>query len=281
MNQNAESRLRSPGLWLRLLCFAAFTIAAAVLLFWHPPWPQNLAYHNFADQRTLLGVPNFWNVASNLPFLVVGTLGVLLVWRRDERARERFVISAERWPYFFFFLGIGLTAFGSSYYHLEPNNDRLVWDRLPMTLAFMGLFSAIIAERLDVRLGLALLGPLLVAGVASVWYWHATDDLRPYYFVQFYPGLAMPLLFLLFPPRYTGTGYLLLALACYVAAKFCEHPLDHWIYERLAGIWSGHTVKHLLAALATYWVYVAIQRRQPCAETSLAVTGRSAPSGHG
>jgi hypothetical protein len=246
------------GLAVRLLAFAALTIFAIVYLFSRPSWPQDLAYHNFADQRTLLGVPNFWNVASNVPFLIVGAIGVTLVFRREEK---RFIIPAERWPYFFVFLGIGLTAFGSSYYHLEPNNERLVWDRLPMTLAFMGLFSAMIAERINVRLGLVLLGPLLGAGVSSVVYWYYADDLRPYYLVQFYPGLAMLLMLLAFPARYTGTGYLLIALACYTAAKFCEHPLDHWFYERTG--WSGHTLKHLLAALAAFWIYWALRRRLP------------------
>jgi hypothetical protein len=259
---DAKSGRWTWGWAARLLAFVGLTIFAVVVLFSRPPLPQNLAYHNFADQRTLLGVPNFWNVASNVPFLIVGVLGVVLVLRReDTRAQERFIIPAERWPYFFVFLGVGLTAFGSSYYHLEPNNDRLLWDRLPMTLAFMGLFSAMIAERISVRLGLALLGPLLAAGVASVVYWYYADDLRPYYLVQFYPGLAVLLMLLVFPARYSGTGYLLIALGCYTAAKFCEHPLDHWFYERMG--WSGHTLKHLLAALATFWIYRALQQRRP------------------
>jgi hypothetical protein len=258
---NVESRRLNLGSLVRLLAFAGLTIFAVVVLFSRPPLPQNLAYHNFADQRTLLGVPNFWNVVSNVPFLIVGAIGVTLVLRRpDERTHERFIISAERWPYFFFFLGIGLTAFGSSYYHLEPNNDRLLWDRLPMGLAFMGLFSAMIAERISVRLGLALLGPLLAAGVGSVVYWYYADDLRPYYLVQFYSGLAVLLMLLVFPARYTGTGYLLIALACYTAAKFCEHPLDHWFYERTG--WSGHTLKHLLAALAALWIFWALRQRR-------------------
>ena len=38
--------------------------------------PQNPAYHQFADQRTLLGVPHFWNVVSNFIFVLVGVMGL-------------------------------------------------------------------------------------------------------------------------------------------------------------------------------------------------------------
>ena len=27
-----------------------------------PPMTQDESYHQFADQRTILGIPNFWNV---------------------------------------------------------------------------------------------------------------------------------------------------------------------------------------------------------------------------
>lgn len=37
----------------------AASLAGLLLL---PPIPQDQSYHHFADQRTLLGVPNFWNV---------------------------------------------------------------------------------------------------------------------------------------------------------------------------------------------------------------------------
>lgn len=260
---DAEHERRSAGFTAALLAVLGLTGLAIHFLFSRPVILQDLAYHNFADRRTLLGVPHFWNVVSNLPFLIVGALGMTLVLRRSEKQSERFLRAAERWPYFFFFFGVALTAFGSSYYHLAPDNDRLLWDRLPMAVAFMGLFSAMLAERIGVRVGLTLLGPLLAAGIGSVLYWYRTDDLRPYYLVQFYPGLAVPLMLLVFPARYTGTSYLLIALGCYAAAKFCEHLLDRWIYEGLGEGISGHTLKHLLAALATYWILYMLQRRRP------------------
>lgn len=72
-------------------------------------------------------------------------------------------------------MGLLLTAAGSAYYHLLPDNERLFWDRLPMTIAFMSLIVAQIVDRISVRAGLALLAPMLLVGVASVVYWLATE----------------------------------------------------------------------------------------------------------
>ena len=267
----------------RALVLAGLAVGAAVALLSLPPLPQNPAYHHFADQRTLLGVPHCLNVISNIPFLAVGVLGlsfVLGAWpptflsagtgkleSLPPRPGGPFLTAAERWPYALFFLGVGLTAFGSAYYHLDPDNDRLLWDRLPMAVAFMGLFAAVLAERAGLRLGLGLLGPLVAAGLASVLYWHWTEgqgrgDLRFYYLVQFYPMLALPLLLALFPPRYTGTAGLVAALGWYVLAKLCEHPLDGPIYA-LGHVVSGHTLKHLAAAVAAYQVLRMLRRRRP------------------
>ena len=117
-----------------------------------------------------------------------------------------------------FFAGLLLTGFGSAYYHLEPNNERLVWDRLPLAGALMGLFAAVIAERIGVRAGLALLAPLVVVGLGSVLWWHGGEvrghgDLRPYALVQFYPLVAVPLMLYLFGPRYTLGGAVLATIS--------------------------------------------------------------------
>jgi hypothetical protein len=237
------------GTLLRLLAVAAPGIAGAAFLFAGPPLPQPTSYHDFADQRPLLDVPHCLNVVSNLPFLLIGAAGLRFVLRRDAVGPDRpFLTAAERRPYAVLFLGVGLTAFGSAYYHLDPNNDRLVWDRLPMALAFMGLFDAVLGERVGVAAGRRLLLPLVAAGLGSVLYWHWTEqqgrgDLRPYYLVQFYPILAIPLLLLLFPPRYTGTGGLFAALGWYVLAKVLEHPGDAPVYS------LGHAVRREAGAM--------------------------------
>jgi hypothetical protein len=247
---------------LRLLVIAALGVGAVVLVLLVPPLPQDPTYHDFADKRPLLGVPHCCNVVSNVPFLVVGALGLWFVLRRPGA----FLDPAERWPYAVFFVGVALTAVGSSYYHLDPNNDRLLWDRLPMAVAFMALFSSVVAERVHLRAGLWLMPLLVAAGVASVLYWHRTEqeghgDLRFYYLVQFYPLLVLPILLLFFPARYTGTSYLVGALGWYVLAKVLEDPFDAPVYSH-TGV-SGHTLKHLSAALAALWILEMLRHRRP------------------
>src|SRR5208337_888421 len=113
---------------LRVAAIAVLAGVAAVYLFSGPPLPQSLAYHDFADQRTLLGVPHFANVLSNVPFLLLGLYGVAFLLRRDSVGPGRpFLAGSERWPYLVLFAGIGLTAFGSAWYHLAPSNERLLW----------------------------------------------------------------------------------------------------------------------------------------------------------
>ena len=243
------------------------TVLLAVAALLLPPLPQNQAYHEFADQRTLLGIPHFLNVVSNLPFILVGAAGLFFLWdRRIDDVDSSFITAQERWPYIVFFIGLLLTGPGSAYYHLAPDNARLVWDRLPMTLLFTAFFAAFIAERISVRAGLSALPFLVAAGVASVFYWHWSElrgagDLRPYLFVQFYPLLVIPCIAWFFPSRYSQGRMLLEVIALYGAAKVCE-VLDGAIYS-LGDIVSGHTLKHLAAALAAYWLLRMLRRRQP------------------
>jgi hypothetical protein len=253
--------------WRLALFVGPAVVGAAVLFLGWGPIPQDPAYHSFADTYPFLGVPNGLNVLSNAPFLLVGALGVAFCWRR----RDRFVDAGEAWPYFVFFVGVGLTAFGSGYYHVQvpPTNARLVWDRLPIAMAFMALFAAVIGERVNVRLGLALLGPLMAAGLGSVFWWTFTEargagDLRPYYFVQGYPLVAIPLMLALFPPRYTRGYDLLLGVAWYAAAKVCE-LYDREVYRLLGEAVSGHTLKHLLSAAGAFWVLRMLWLRRPAA----------------
>jgi hypothetical protein len=172
--------------------------------------------------------------------------------------------SAERWPFWGFFAGIALTGVGSAYYHSDPNNERLVWDRLPLAVAFMALFTSVLAERIDVRLT-RLLIPLTLIGGGSVLYWGWTEaqgagDLRPYLLVQFLPMLALPLLLILFPPRYTRTRDLVGALVWYGTAKVLELA-DVLIYNQ-GQIVSGHTLKHLVASFSAYLILHGLQRRR-------------------
>lgn len=242
------------------------TVAAAALAAAVPPIAQDPAYHHFADGRRLFGVANGLNVASNLPFLLVGLWGLGRVLpARAGKPSSAFIASRERWPYVFVCAGVALTGLGSAWYHLIPDTGRLVWDRLPMTLVFMGLLAAVVAERVDVAAGLALLPLFLAAGLGSIVYWYATEaagagDLRPYALVQFLPALAIPLMLWLFPARYTRGGDVLIVLAIYGAAKLFE-ALDGWIFAR-SGIVSGHSLKHLTAALACWWLLRSLLARR-------------------
>ena len=236
---------------VRHAILAAAAIGTILVALAQPPLPQALDYHDMADQRTLLGVANCLNVLSNLPFAIVGLMGLAATfgWRHDRE--PPFVDRWERWPYAALFGGVALTAVGSSYYHLAPDNARLVWDRLPMTIGFMGLLTALISERVSVSLGRRLFVPLLVAGAASVGYWHWSElqhagDLRPYLLVQFGSLLLIVMLLVLYPARYSGTGYVVAGLSLYAAAKGLELA-DRSIFA-LGEVVSGHTLKHLAAA---------------------------------
>jgi hypothetical protein len=231
---------------LLVVLFTVLSVAAAVLL---PALPQPLEYHDFADQRAMLGVANFVDVASNAGFLVVGLAGLAIVARR----RDAFEHPAERWPYAVFFVGVALTAAGSAWYHLAPDNERLFWDRLPMTIAFMSLIAAQVADRISVRAGLRLLAPMLVAGAASVVYWIVTEragagNIMPYVVLQAYAVVALVLLAATHPSRYTRGADVYWVFAGYVAAKALE-LLDRQVLDSL-GLASGHSLKHLVAALA-------------------------------
>ena len=232
-----------------ILLLSAVTGGLAIV---QPPVPQPASYHLMADQRAWMGIPNALDVLSNMSFAIVGLLGLVTTFDRT-RGRARFADPWERWPYAVMFAGVTLTALGSSYYHVAPDNTRLVWDRLPMTAGFMGLLAATVGERISVPAGRRLLAPLMIAGAASVFFWYWTElqgqgNLRPYLIVQFGSLLLILLMACLFPPRYSGTMHLLGALSLYAMSKFLEIG-DRHVFE-LRHIVSGHTLKHLSAALA-------------------------------
>jgi hypothetical protein len=242
------------------------TAAVAVICCLLPRIPQPLSYHMFADRRSFLGIPNFGDVVSNLPFAVIGVWGfVFLRQCKSNPASGAFIDQRELWPYLAVFVGLLLTAFGSSWYHLDPNNATLVWDRLPMTITFMGMVAAVIMERISLRLGLWLLPILLLLGIASVLQWNWSElrgagDLRFYAAVQAYATFVV-LLALLFPARYTEGRYLGYVVGFYALAKVLE-ALDKQIFAALRVV-SGHTLKHLAAAAAGYAILRMLEKRRP------------------
>ena len=233
-----------------------------------PPIPQYQSYHAFADDRMLLGISNFWNVVSNLPFLVVGIWGLVYIAR--HRAT---VCAAGLWPaYVVFFAGVALVAPGSGYYHLEPTNETLVWDRLSIAIGFAGLLAVVIGEFVSVQIARRLLVPLLVISVGSVWYWAITEargsgDLRPYAIVQFLPVVFLLIVFVRYRPTGGGMKYYWLLLLFYALARVTE-LFDAWIFGAGA-LLSGHTLKHLFAAVALAAVLRALAVRRTRAAKSL------------
>lgn len=228
-------------IWLgSMLLLSALALALA------PPIPQPQSYHDFADQRGMLGIPNFLNVLSNLPFLLAGAAGCYFCARNP--------ISTAPLSWFCFFGAFALVGLGSSYYHWAPSDATLVWDRLPMALAFMSLFCAILNDSLWPGSERRLLPPLLALGAASVIWWYYSGDLRLYGWVQF-----APLLFIAFLAKFHGfrsirRGYLGVAFIAYILAKVFE-ALDPQIYEYSLHLLSGHSLKHLSAAASGYILY--------------------------
>ena len=237
---------------------AIVSLAAVVAVFFVPRIPQDPAYHQFVDGEMLLGVPNFWNVVSNIGYLVVGAYGLAQVSRLQS--------PVLRPAYLAFCVAVTLVAFGSSWYHFAPTTDSLVWDRLPMAAGFMALLSLVLGERVSWPLSRRLLWPLVIIGVATVLYWAWTEkqgagDLRPYGLVQFLPVVLMPLLLLLFPVNERSAKWLWWTFTAYVVAKLAEQ-FDGPIYQAV-GL-SGHSIKHFVSSVAVLFaVFAMLEMKGP------------------
>jgi len=242
-----------------LIAFTAITVCTTLWL--QASIAQEHSYHKFAGDVVILGIPNFWNVVSNFAFIIIGCIGLYKL----HISQSLTVLNGNRGTYSLLFFGVALVGLGSGYYHWSPNNGTLVWDRLPMTIAFMALFSIIISEYISKVWGRWLLLPFLLIGIISVAYWHYTElqgqgDLRLYALVQFLPMLLIPIILLCFQPIYNKvSGYWLLLIA-YMLSKTLEH-FDRHFFE-MFGFISGHPLKHLFAALGIYFLILAYQQRK-------------------
>lgn len=252
-----ESTSFSPSR-AKILLIAVIVFVAFVGIFFMPAIKQDPAYHLFVDHRHLLGVDNFWNVMSNLPFITVGLSGLALTYFAKRCVIGKVAEAGATYLFTVFFVGLLLTGLGSAYYHYNPTNLTLVWDRLPMTISFMAFFCMVIGYHADMRLAKLLLAPLLVAGIGSVGYWIYTEiggdgDLRPYVLVQFLPLVLVPVLISRSAGEFLKSKTIWAVIGYYALAKLCEH-WDAEIYESFLYI-SGHSVKHLVAAMGAYVVY--------------------------
>lgn len=262
----------------RVYVLVTATLIAMIFLALEGPVFLAPTYHCFVDQRTLFGIPNCFNVISNVPFAVVGA--VALYWLCFRPTGQSFIHPFEKLPYLVFFTGVFFTGVGSFWYHLKPSDARLPVDLLPMTCSFMSLTVATIIERVHARAGFLLMPPFLVFGVTSVLVWQFGDDLsrrdyRYYLFVQFFPPFFLALVVALFPPRYTRFHFLVLAFALFVLAKAFELN-DRLCFQNI-GV-SGHSLKHVVAAISCYFVLLSLQRRLPSSTTEGFVHSDSANS---
>eukprot|EP00164_Ancoracysta_twista_P008742 GFYU01012722.1.p1 GENE.GFYU01012722.1~~GFYU01012722.1.p1 ORF type:complete len:344 (+),score=17.87 GFYU01012722.1:154-1185(+) len=261
-------------LWISLVTVAlviAFVIVA-------PAIPQSQEYHNFADDRDALGLPNALNVLSNVVFLIVGLIGLRYFLKRtptdlseayslhqgpqsgrSDETNVALYTNTEWGAWLVFYFGVTLVSIGSSYYHWVPNNGTIVWDRMPMTVSFMTLLAILIAERVGQRAGKWVIIPLVLQGMGSVLLTVFVDDLRWYIVVQALPCILLLPLMRCYPNTYTHSYYYLYAGGAYLFAKIVEF-FDQALYDAITV--SGHTLKHLLAA-ATPAILLAmlVQRR--------------------
>ena len=246
----------------RTILLIALSAIVVVAVFFIDPIPQDPSYHAFADSRLLLKIPNFWNVMSNIPFLIVGGAGLYYVRSKNHPGLLPNLFMA----YLVFFAGIFLTGIGSAYYHYAPGNSTLVWDRLPMTLGFMAFITIIIGEHISLPAAKWLLLPLLLVGAASVVYWGITEangsgDVRPYAIVQFLPMFLIPLILLMYRSAFDSVIFYWLVIALYVLSKLFEY-FDHDIYA-FGELISGHSLKHFVAAIAPLVLLYGFDNRRP------------------
>lgn len=248
--------------WLLALAAGALLLVALFA----PALAQPPHAHGFADQRAWWGLPHALDVLSNLPFAVAGVLGL-----RALRSVPRDALpDAQRACTRLFFAGLLVVAVGSSWYHLAPDDLGLAIDRAAMSIAFAGLLGLLVADLVSERAGAALAGMLLVLAPASVAAWYATGNVLPWALVQF-GGMPLLLLAALLRPR---AGALpvrwSLVLLAYALAKLFEAN-DHVLFAASGELLSGHSLKHVVAALAALPILHAVAAR---------VRGQNVPTSH-
>jgi hypothetical protein len=249
----------------RIIFLLTLSTLIAVAIFAFGPRADSPAYFQFADQRRFLGIPHFMDVISNAPWALIGIAGLLFVRRTRCSPLGPFTETWERAASAVLFAAIAAVSCGSAYFHLAPSAETLVWDRLPMAVVFMSLFALVIDDRTGLRVGRLLFPPLVALGIASVLWWRHTlaagaPDLRLYVLVQYLPLAVIPMLLLLSPGRYTHARLLWLAFGSYALAKLFELA-DTPIFAATRFI-SGHTLKHLMAAVASLFLLELIRTRR-------------------
>ncbi len=236
----------------KLLLWITALTTIAVFIFMKPI-QQDVTYHHFANDTIVFGIANFWNVVSNIGFIVIALSGIYFLLKNK-------ISNIIIWS---LFAGIFVTGFGSAYYHYTPNNTTLVWDRLPMTIVFTSFFALIYSWCFSTKTGFKIWLVSLVAGIYSVFYWQYTEqelrgDLRLYAIIQFLP---IVLIAIIVASNFKKHTFLLQPISMivlwYVVAKLLEH-FDNYFFE-ITNLFSGHPIKHVAAAVATFYIYKMVK----------------------
>jgi hypothetical protein len=232
------------------------SIAFTVVFIFIGPIQQDESYHHFADTINIIHIHNFWNVVSNIGFVLTGLYGFVVIKKHQINTAINYVL----------FAGIILTGIGSAYYHFAPNNTTLVWDRLPMTIVFTTFFAQLYSWYICHKTGKIIWASSLVLGIVSVFYWQYTEsihqgDLRLYALVQYLPML---LLLVILAFHYKAFSFLLqpfsMVMLFYIIAKLFEH-FDKIIFENTQLI-GGHPFKHIAASIASLYIVKMIELYQ-------------------
>lgn len=236
----------------RLILGATTVIALLAIVLWsYLPLQDAPAYFNFADQRMILGIPHFYDVVSNLLFIYVGLWGMLnsFSWLWARRPKPLMV------SLFFMNASVFLTGWGSTYFHLSPNLDSLFWDRAPMAMGFMSLLTLFLCDRAPSQLWSVLLAPFMALGVYSAWLASFGEDVRYYLVVQMGALLFCLVLLIFRKARFVNNKLMVGSFIFYFFAKWLE-IYDHLVFS--SGFLSGHTLKHVCAAIAILLINVAV-----------------------
>ncbi|CAJ2675212.1 unnamed protein product [Trifolium pratense] len=252
-----QQQIRRFKITIHRLFGFAFLCSISFFLF-SPKIPRSPNYHQFADMRNLLGVPNTLNVITNFPFLVVGVLGLILALEGGF-----FTISsqAEISTWILFYAGILGVAFGSVYYHMKPDNNRVLWDTLPMMVAYSSLFSSLVVERIGQRIGLGCMCALLFAAFTCIVYERIYDDIRLCLMFQLILPLAIAAVAYMYPSNYTHSTYWFSSIGIYLLAKL-EAVSDKKLYRANNYVISGHSLEHVCLALIPFLLSVMLICRE-------------------
>jgi len=234
------------------------TFLLVTVALWYGKIEQQQSYHNFADDRVIVGVTNAVDVLSNLAILVPGLLGIALMYKRQS-TDYTYYQQFEPIILLTLFGGMVVTAIGSMWYHLDPNDSTLVWDRMAMTVVMTALCSLVISDRFSGLFAAKIHIPLLFFGLFTVLYWHFVGDLRPYYIFKLQAPIILVALLIFGQESYDRVSDYVVTMMLFLLASILEYE-DYMVFDATSII-SGHSLKHLVAGIGFFWLLRMVEKR--------------------